>query len=185
MAYLFNLLAWPVRAFGWILFSLPQVAIGWKRVKPILDEAGSTVVPARTLELPGGPIGVEVEHVTFRHDARPAVGADAGSESEDGSDVAEGLQERRAALTDVTLRVPAGGSLAVVGATGAGKTTLAQVIAGLTTPDSGSVLYDGVPAAHAVAREERVALATQEAFVFNESTRENGAGARRCGCGGY
>ena len=59
------------------------------------------------------------------------------------------------------------------GPPGLGKTTLAQVIAGLTTPDSGSVLYDGVPAAHAVAREERVALATQEAFVFNESTREN------------
>ena len=173
VAYLFNLLAWPVRAFGWILFSLPQVAIGWKRVKPILDKAGSTVVPARTLVLPGGPIAVDVEHVMFRHDARPAAGADAEGGSEDGSDVAEGLQERRAALTDVTLRVPAGGSLAVVGATGAGKTTLAQVIAGLTTPDSGSVLYDGVPAAHAVAREERVALATQEAFVFNESTREN------------
>lgn len=150
VAYLFSLLAWPVRAFGWILFSLPQVAIGWNRVKPILDEARD--LPARGLQatLPEGPLALAVRDVGFRYaEADPP------------------------ALTGVGFDVPPGSSLAIVGPTGSGKSTLAQVLVGLTPPTSGVVEVGGHDITSVANREKRVALATQESFVFNDSSAEN------------
>lgn len=150
VAYLFSLLAWPVRAFGWILFSLPQVAIGWKRVKPILDDAADLPPRRREASLPEGPLELRARGVSFTYEDADAP-----------------------ALTGVDLEVPAGGSLAVVGATGSGKSTLAQVLVGLTPPTAGVVEVGGHDIGGVANREERVALATQDAFVFNESSEEN------------
>ena len=156
VAYLFSLLAWPVRAFGWILFSLPQVAIGWQRVKPILDEAAALPPATHSQLLPNGPLALQARGVGFTY---------AGAEN--------------ATLHDVDLDVPAGGSLAVVGATGSGKSTLAQILAGLVPPTAGQVRIGGVQAENAAGLEQRVALATQETFVFDESTRDNVTLGRR------
>lgn len=150
VAYLFSLLAWPVRAFGWILFSLPQVAIGWKRVKPIIDDAAALTPRRHESTLPDGPLSLRARDVSFTYE-----------------DAAE------PALVGVDLDVEAGGSLAVVGATGSGKSTLAQVLVGLTPPTEGLVEVGGHDIAGVTNREERVALATQDAFVFNESTEQN------------
>ena len=158
VAYLFNLLAFPVRAFGWILSSLPQAAIGWRRVKPIIDEADTARAAevdaaGRTpVELPPGPLEVLVEHVSYDYDHQEA---------------------GREAVHDVSLEIPAGSTLAVVGETGSGKTTLVSMIAGLLPPTSGEVRLDDTPVAHVRNRHERIALATQAAFVFNESAVEN------------
>jgi ABC-type multidrug transport system fused ATPase/permease subunit len=65
-------------------------------------------------------------------------------------------------LDDITLDIPAGERIAVVGASGAGKTTLAAVIAGIHPPDTGTV-----------ARPERTAVITQEVHVFAGTLRDN------------
>lgn len=154
VAYLFNLLAFPVRSFGWILFSLPAVAIGWRRTKPIVDEADALVPPAPAPALPAGPLDVQLENVSFGYD---------------GHDV----------LRDIDVQLNAGETVALVGSTGSGKTTLANIMSGLLEPTYGRVTVAGHPLAGAPNRHERVVLATQQAFVFNDSTTENVTLGRR------
>ncbi|WP_018653837.1 ABC transporter ATP-binding protein [Actinomadura flavalba] len=72
-------------------------------------------------------------------------------------------------LRDVDLTIPAGGSLALVGATGAGKTTLAALVAGLGTPESGSVRIGPFDLADVDDAQARalVSILTQETHVFS------------------
>ncbi|WP_214105665.1 ABC transporter ATP-binding protein [Acrocarpospora catenulata] len=74
-------------------------------------------------------------------------------------------------IDNLTMRVPAGRHLAVVGPSGTGKSTLARLLAGLLTPQSGEIRLGGVPVAD-VSRS-RVALIPQEAYVFTGTLREN------------
>ncbi len=78
-------------------------------------------------------------------------------------------------LTGVSLRVPSGAKLAVVGATGSGKTTLVRVLTGLVQPTEGMVRFDGLPMS-AYADEHlrrRFGVVTQEPRVFGGSIRQN------------
>lgn len=79
------------------------------------------------------------------------------------------------ALSDITLTVPAGGSLALVGATGSGKSTLASMVARLRDPNSGAVTIDGIDlramAAADVAR--LVGVVTQETFLMHGTIADN------------
>ena len=78
-------------------------------------------------------------------------------------------------LSDVSLVIPSGSRLALVGPTGAGKSTLAKLIARLYDPTAGSVSLAGVDlrdATHATLRS-RVVVIPQEGFLFNASIRDN------------
>ncbi|MBI2407090.1 MAG: ABC transporter ATP-binding protein [Gemmatimonadetes bacterium] len=81
----------------------------------------------------------------------------------------------RPVLRDRTARFPAGAVTAVIGATGAGKTTLADVLLGLLVPESGAVLVDGAPLAalSAEAWRARVGYLAQEPMLFHGTVREN------------
>jgi ATP-binding cassette subfamily C protein len=81
----------------------------------------------------------------------------------------------RPALDDVTLELPARGSLALVGHSGAGKSTLADLVAGLIAPDSGVVSIDGIAldASHRRAWRRTVAYMQQEPVLFAGSVRDN------------
>jgi len=74
------------------------------------------------------------------------------------------------ALRDVSLTVPAGQLLALLGPSGSGKTTLLRVIAGLETPDSGTVLFDGDDATRRSARDRRVGFVFQHYALFRHMT---------------
>ncbi len=78
-------------------------------------------------------------------------------------------------LDGVDLGIPAGTVVAVAGASGAGKSTLADLMMGLIVPDSGSVLVDGEPLAHArlAAWRRSVAYVPQDNFLFNQTVRAN------------
>ena len=78
-------------------------------------------------------------------------------------------------LTDIHLTVPAGSSLALVGATGSGKSTLAGLVARLHDPTTGRVLIDGVDVRDVAATDlaARVGMVTQETYLMHTSIREN------------
>ncbi|MPY38798.1 ABC transporter ATP-binding protein [Streptomyces phyllanthi] len=107
----------------------------------------ATVVPAHV-----EPCSVTVEGVTFRY---------------------PGTEEP--VLRDVSLTIPAGGSLALVGATGAGKTTLAALIAGIGTPEAGSVRVGSTDLAGLDEAGARalVSILTQETHVFSGPLAED------------
>ncbi|MEU8668427.1 ABC transporter ATP-binding protein [Streptomyces anulatus] len=89
--------------------------------------------------------------------------------------VSYGYAAGRRALDAVSLTVEPGETVAVVGASGAGKTTLAKILAGVLPPDSGRVLLDGVPIAELPADvlRRRIVLVSQEVHVFDGTVAED------------
>ncbi|AWB81942.1 ABC transporter ATP-binding protein [Corynebacterium yudongzhengii] len=79
------------------------------------------------------------------------------------------------AVRDVDLRIAPGETVAMVGASGAGKTTVAALVAGLRVPDSGEVLVDGAPVTSLSDKERvaRLALVSQEVHVFSGTLRDD------------
>ena len=78
-------------------------------------------------------------------------------------------------LHDVSIELPAGKTSAIVGTSGAGKTTIADVLLGLIPPDSGSVTIDGTQLddSHLVSWREQIGYVAQDTFLFNDTVRFN------------
>nr|WP_244844015.1 ABC transporter ATP-binding protein [Actinocatenispora sera] len=149
-AFLFSVLAFPVRAIGWVLGDLPRAVAGADRVDGVLAAEGE--MAHGTAELPGtGAVELEFDRVRFGYG--------------DGADV----------LTDVSFTVPAGRTVALVGATGAGKSTLTQLAARLVDPADGTVRLAGrdVRDLSAAALASTVALVPQVPFVFDDTVHGN------------
>jgi ABC-type multidrug transport system fused ATPase/permease subunit len=152
IAYLFTLLALPIRAIGWVLADPPRALAGFDRVTPVLDATGETPYgPDRAAAADGGAhLGVEGVDFTFADTTRPT-------------------------LSGVTFDVPAGSTVAVVGPTGSGKSTLAGLLVRLVDPTDGSVVLDGVDLRRL--REGEVsgqaAFVAQGTFLFDDTVRGN------------
>ncbi|MGY2064047.1 ABC transporter ATP-binding protein [Blastococcus sp. SYSU DS0619] len=152
IAYLFTVLALPIRAIGWVLADLPRALAGFDRVTPVLEATGETPYgPDAAVPAPGGAgIGVRDVGFTFDGVARPT-------------------------LRDVTFDVAAGSTVAVVGPTGSGKSTLAGLLVRLVDPVGGGVLLDGVDLRRLREGElsGQAAFVAQSAFLFDDTVRGN------------
>jgi ATP-binding cassette subfamily B protein len=80
-----------------------------------------------------------------------------------------------ATLTDITLRIPAGGTVAIVGPSGAGKSTIAALVMRLYDASRGSIAIDGIDVRHLTSRSlhDSLAVVTQETFLFHATVLEN------------
>jgi ATP-binding cassette subfamily B protein len=149
VAYLFTVMAFPVRAIGWVLGELPRSVAGWDRVQRVLTATGEMRYGGNDLD-GGQPARLRFAGVGFSYGSG-------------------------AVLRDVTFTVPPGRTVALVGPTGAGKSTIASLTARLVDPDSGAVLLDGdeLPQLSASALTRAVALVPQIAFGFDDTVRAN------------
>jgi ABC-type multidrug transport system fused ATPase/permease subunit len=138
MIYMFTLLVFPLRLIGFALSALPHSLAGWGRVRSVLDEPVHAD-PALTVVASAPETGVAFSRVGYS------------------------FEVDRPVLTDVSLHVDKGTTVAIVGTTGSGKTTILRLAAGLLPASSGSV------AACAGMR----AIVLQEAFLLSDSLREN------------
>lgn len=149
-----------------------------EKLSGILEEANTLPEPAEPKPLPGDIAGaVSFEAVTFAYPKREADTASALSEAmeadyPDGEGVGPG---GKVILPLLDLDVPAGQTVALVGATGAGKSTLARLLCRFYDPQSGSVTVDGVDVRDLADRDLRraVIMVTQENFLFAGSVAEN------------
>lgn len=147
---LFDLLAWPMRFIGWILAELPRAVVGYARIEQVFGEP-VTVLPATDPRpLPDGPLGLDAEDVHH---------------SLDGTRILDG----------VSLQIRPRESVAIVGETGGGKSTLAQLLVRLADPESGTVRIGGVDVRHAEPASLRraVSIVFQESFLFSTTIGEN------------
>ncbi len=146
-----GLLIWPMIAFGWVVNLMQRGSASLKRINEILQEKPSIAAPANARRLPE-PVRGEIE---FR-----------------GVELRYG--ETRV-LNGIDLRIPAGAVVAIVGHTGSGKTTLADLVPRLIDPTAGAVLLDGVDLRELDPAEVRrqVGFVPQETFLFSATIAEN------------
>jgi ABC-type multidrug transport system fused ATPase/permease subunit len=169
VASLFTVLALPMRVLGFFLEMVPPSVVSRRRLDLVFDEA----VPAPTVSaraLPAGPLGARLRGVSFRHDGVPPV-VGSGAPGAGPGPVGPGPL----VVSGVDLAVEPGEVVALVGSTGAGKSTLCSILAGLVPPTDGTVEIGGVPMA-AVDPAERaasIALVFQESFLFADTVRSN------------
>ena len=153
IAYL-HLLAWPTMALGWMLSIVQRGRASMRRLEQIFAVEPEIVGPPADGEAPVERGEIEFENVRF---AYPTM--------------------RRAidVLEDVSLRIPAGSTVALVGRTGAGKTTLVNLIPRLLDPVAGTVRIDGRDVRTLSLATLRRALGTvpQDPFLFSTTIREN------------
>ncbi|WP_249714342.1 ABC transporter ATP-binding protein [Rhizomonospora bruguierae] len=150
--FLFTVLAFPVRAIGWVLAEVPRSVAGWDRLQSVLGAPGSMPYGERPLDRRGGaPAGLEFAGVTFAYERNLPV------------------------LHDVSFTVQPGRTVALVGPTGAGKSTIASLAVRLVDPGSGTVRLDGVDARELTAASlaGTASLVPQVPFVFDDSVRAN------------
>jgi len=147
------MVAGGVAALSEIWGEVQRAAGATERLVELLNTADSVQDPVRAAELPHVEGRVSFERVTFHYPARPEV----------------------AALSDVSLDVRPGETVALVGPSGAGKTTIIQMLLRFYDPDAGAVRIDGVDLTQVSRSEFRkfIALVPQDPVIFAASARDN------------
>ena len=145
-------LTWPMIALGWVINLFQRGAASMARIKRVLDTRAEIVEPEDAVVLPEVRGEIEFRDVSFRYP---------GTERE--------------VLSEISFRAPAGSLVAVVGATGSGKSTLVHLLTRLYDPIDGEVLIDGVPLTRLSLRQLRevIGVVPQEAFLFSDTIRDN------------
>ena len=136
--YLFSLLVFPLRIIGYLFSEIPHSVAGWRRINEVLDEK-LLRDPAMDIRSTQHGVGIEIKDCYFSH------------------------QDQSPILNNLNLKIDQGKTVALVGATGCGKTTLLHLISGLISPTSGDIAV----------QSGGVSLVFQEAFLFAESLRYN------------
>jgi ATP-binding cassette, subfamily B, bacterial len=151
VAYLVSLLAIPMRLIGFVLWALAQSTASWERVQRILDAD-------------------EFVH----HGDRSAI-TDATGGAIDGDDVSFAYVSGTPVIDDLTFEIPPGRTVAVVGPTGSGKSTIARLLVRLWDPQTGVIRLDDRDL-RSFARTElaaEVALVAQDGFLFDDTVTGN------------
>jgi ATP-binding cassette subfamily B multidrug efflux pump len=145
------MLVWPLIAFGWVVNLMQRGTASLKRINQIMKERPTIAEPASPRPLPN-PLEGEIE---FREVVV--------------------LYPTCAAVNRINLRIPGGATVAIVGHTGSGKSTLVQLIPRLMDPTEGSVLLDGIDlrALSPAELRRQIGFVPQETFLFSATLGEN------------
>ncbi len=180
-----NMLIAPMRTLGVILNLAQRATASGARLFQVLDRPPRLTSPPGAPPLPAGNGHVQLQGVTLRYDesdefgaAYSATGASNGASPANGASSPNGAapaHAARAVLSDVDLDVPAGRTIALVGATGSGKTSLVSLISRLYDVSAGRVLLDGADVREVDLRSLRqaVAIVSDDPFLFSETVAEN------------
>jgi ABC-type multidrug transport system fused ATPase/permease subunit len=168
-----NMLIAPMRALGVMLNLAQRATASGARLFQVLDRAPRLTAPPGAPMLPPGNGHVELRDVSLRYDESDEFGAAYSAIAQ--SNGAAHTHRARAVLRDIDLDVPAGRTVALVGPTGSGKTSLVSLISRLYDPSSGIVLLDGADVRTVNLRSLRraVAVVSDDPFLFSATVAEN------------
>ena len=149
--FLTTILIAPIWELGEVLDQTQTALAGWWKILSVLDVPIEVHEPESGEKLKTGALEIEANNVNFRYRT--------------GSQV----------LDDISIRIPAGTNVAVVGETGSGKTTFVKLLARIADPTSGQITINGVPI-HEIDAESRhssIQMVPQDGFLFDQTIREN------------
>ncbi|HYF19783.1 MAG TPA: ABC transporter transmembrane domain-containing protein [Ramlibacter sp.] len=148
-------LLWPMFAAGWVLSLWQRGSAAWARLQPVLDAPPAVADQGTLGAVQPGPLVLQAVRFAYAGQPRPA-------------------------LDGVSLDLPAGRTLGLVGPTGAGKSTLLRLLLRQHVPDAGRVLWKGIDLHDYSLPALRAAIAwvPQEPFLFSATVAENIALAR-------
>jgi ABC-type multidrug transport system fused ATPase/permease subunit len=192
-----NLLIGPMRSLGLTLGLAQRATASGARIFQLLDREPRMHVQEHAAPLPPGNGHVRFEAVTLQYDEAEGFGAESHAPKQElvpasssngrravadngGVSLHPQARRRRAVLCDVELDVPAGRTVALVGGTGSGKTSLVALISRLYDVSAGSVLIDGADVRSVDLRSLRhaIAVVSDDPFLFSATVAENIAYAR-------
>ena len=149
--FLTTILIAPIWELGEVLDQTQTALAGWWKILSVLDVPIEVHEPESGEKLKTGALEIEANNVNFRYRT--------------GSQV----------LDDISIRIPAGTNVAVVGETGSGKTTFVKLLARIADPTGGQITINGVPI-HEIDAESRhssIQMVPQDGFLFDQTIREN------------
>ncbi len=169
LATLLTRLYGPVTALSNVQVDVMTALVSFDRVFEILDLKPSVAEPDAPVDLPGGGLSVEFDRVSFRYP-----GAESSLESLELVPQPE-LSEDTQVLSDVSFTARPGQLVALVGPSGAGKTTLTHLVSRLYDPTAGTVRIGGVDLRRARGRSLRdaVGVVTQDTQLFHDTIGAN------------
>ena len=149
--FLTTILIAPIWELGEVLDQTQTALAGWWKILSVLDVPIEVHEPESGEKLKTGALEIEANNVNFRYRTGDQV------------------------LDDISIRIPAGTNVAVVGETGSGKTTFVKLLARLADPTSGQITINGAPI-HEIDAESRhssIQMVPQDGFLFDQTIREN------------
>ncbi|CAI9419842.1 ABC transporter ATP-binding protein [Nocardioides sp. T2.26MG-1] len=151
VAYLLTIVSFPIRSIGWLLGEFPRSVVGYHRVRNVLRATGEMPYGDQPAAAGADGARLEIEHLAYAYDADQPV------------------------LDDVTFTVEPGRTVAIVGATASGKSTLTTLMARLVDPDRGRIVLDDTDLRDLARGQlaQTVALVPQTAFLFDDTVRGN------------
>ena len=170
LALLLTRLYGPLTALANARVDVMSALVSFERVFEVLDLPAIITDKHDARDVPEGPVSVEFDQVSFSYPAADKVSI-ASLEDVVTLDVRDGVE----VLHDVSFKVEPGQMVALVGSSGAGKSTIAQLIPRLYDVDSGAVRLSGVDVRDLKASSIRqaVGMVTQDGHLFHESLRAN------------
>ena len=173
-----GMLTWPLIALGWTTNLFQRGSASMARVIVLLDAEPAAVRDVGRAALPAAAGGrsLEFRHVSFRYPPAVVTSEDgAARDAHYGAHTVGAPLTPRWVLRDISFSIPAGATLAIVGATGAGKSALLDLIPRLFDPQEGEILIDGIPITTIplAALRAEIGHVPQESLLFSETIGAN------------
>ncbi len=151
IAYLLTIVAFPIRSLGWLLGEFPRSVVGFDRVGRVLEATGEMRYGDQVVEASPEGARLDVQHLTYRY------------------------EEEQSLLDDLDFAVEPGRTVAIVGATASGKSTLTALLVRLVDPSAGRVCIDGHDLRDLAAGTlaDHMSLVPQHTFMFDDTVRGN------------
>ncbi|MEZ0580940.1 ABC transporter ATP-binding protein [Nocardioides sp. MH1] len=151
VTYLLTVVSFPIRSIGWLLGEFPRSVVGYRRVDAVLRASGAMEYGGVAAPATEGGARLEVDGLRY------------------------GYQAGRPLLRDVTFAVEPGRTVALVGATASGKSTLTNLLTRLVDVDAGAIRVDGIDLRDLARGQlaEVLSVVPQTAFLFDDTVRGN------------